>query len=184
MNAAAAQSIALPNTMPPDMIDMSAEQTEADSAKANPLLDEIRVGFDEFRRVGAAAREMLIEAARQEWDVPRSECRARLGVVTHLPSGRQLRYGELAARAAALGPDAERRAQPLLLRWACEVIRAAILQGDRASLSRIPAPLQQALPAPWRALAGLGRATPDPLRRAALGLWEATRSLRGQVRRG
>ncbi len=49
MNAAAAQSIALPNTMPPDMIDMPAEQTEADSAKANPLLDEIRVGFEELR---------------------------------------------------------------------------------------------------------------------------------------
>ena len=89
-----------------------------------------------------------------------------------------------AARAAALGPVAERLAWPLLLRWACEVIRAAILEGDRTALSRIPAPLQQALPAPWRALAGLGRATPDPLRRAALGLWEATRSLRGQLRRG
>ena len=49
MNAAAAQSIATPNTMPPDMIDVPAEQTEADSAKADPLLDEIRVGFEELR---------------------------------------------------------------------------------------------------------------------------------------
>ena len=91
--------------------------------------------------------------------------------------------GRNAARAAALGPDAEQRSRPLLLRWACEVIRAAILEGDRAALSRIPVPLQQALPARWRALAELARATPDALRRGALGLWEATRSLRGQVRR-
>ncbi len=35
--------------MPPDMIDMPAEQTEADHATANPLLDEIRVGFEELR---------------------------------------------------------------------------------------------------------------------------------------
>ncbi len=62
----------------------------------------IRRGFDEFRRVGAAAREMLIAAAGEAWSVPRSECRARQGVVIHEPTGRQLRYGELAARAAAL----------------------------------------------------------------------------------
>ncbi len=49
MSTAAAQSIAYPNTMPPDMIDMPAEQTEADHATANPLLDEIRVGFEELR---------------------------------------------------------------------------------------------------------------------------------------
>ena len=64
----------------------------------------IRSGFDEFRRVGAAAREMLVEAACEEWDVPRTACLARQGVVTHSPTGRQLRYGELAARAAALSP--------------------------------------------------------------------------------
>ncbi len=49
MSTAAAQSIATPNTMPPDMIDVPAEQTEADHATANPLLDEIRVGFEELR---------------------------------------------------------------------------------------------------------------------------------------
>ncbi len=49
MSAATAQSIATPNAMPPDMIDMPAEPTEADHATANPLLDEIRVGFEELR---------------------------------------------------------------------------------------------------------------------------------------
>ncbi len=51
MSTAAAQSIATPNTMPPDMIDVPAEQTEADHATANPLLDEIRVGFEELREM-------------------------------------------------------------------------------------------------------------------------------------
>ncbi len=61
MNAAAAQSIALPNTMPPDMIDMPAEQTEADSAKANPLLDEIRVGFEELRAMSHDELRQVID---------------------------------------------------------------------------------------------------------------------------
>ncbi len=41
--------MATPNTMPPDMIDIPVDQIEADHAKGNPLLDEIRVGFEELR---------------------------------------------------------------------------------------------------------------------------------------
>lgn len=62
----------------------------------------IRVGFDEFRLAGAAAREMLVAAACEVWGVPRSECRAHQGLVIHQATARRLRYGELAARAAAL----------------------------------------------------------------------------------
>ncbi len=49
MSAAAAQMTAPPATMPPDMIDMPVDRIEADQAGANPLLDEIRVGFEELR---------------------------------------------------------------------------------------------------------------------------------------
>ena len=49
MNTTAAQTNATPNTLPPDMIDMPADRIEADHAKQNPLLDEIRVGFEELR---------------------------------------------------------------------------------------------------------------------------------------
>lgn len=49
MSTAAAQSIATPNILPPDMIDMPVDQIEADQAKESPLLDEIRVGFEELR---------------------------------------------------------------------------------------------------------------------------------------
>jgi isoquinoline 1-oxidoreductase beta subunit len=61
-----------------------------------------------MRRVGAAARGMLIAAAAQTWGVPAAECTTSAGMVHHRPSGRRLSYGELANRAAALpAPDLE-----------------------------------------------------------------------------
>ena len=55
-----------------------------------------------LRRAGAAGRQMLIEAAAAGWGVPASECTAAESVVTHTPSGRTARYGDLASRAATL----------------------------------------------------------------------------------
>jgi len=52
------------------------------------------------QQVGASARERLIAAAAAQWRVPATECRAENSVVTHTPSGRTLRYGELAPAAA------------------------------------------------------------------------------------
>jgi isoquinoline 1-oxidoreductase beta subunit len=52
------------------------------------------------QQVGASARERLIAAAAARLHVPASECAAAQSVVTHRPSGRALRYGELAAEAA------------------------------------------------------------------------------------
>ncbi len=53
-----------------------------------------------MRRVGAAARHMLEAAAAARWSVPASEVSAVQHEVVHLPSGRRLGYGELAAEAA------------------------------------------------------------------------------------
>src|SRR6202163_281031 len=53
-----------------------------------------------MQQVGASARERIIAAAAARWHVPASECAAAQSVVTHRPSGRTLRYGELAAEAA------------------------------------------------------------------------------------
>ncbi|HUH13838.1 MAG TPA: molybdopterin cofactor-binding domain-containing protein, partial [Longimicrobiales bacterium] len=57
-----------------------------------------------MRRVGAAARAMLVAAAAQAWGVPAGELETASGVVHHRSSGRRLSYGELASRAATLPP--------------------------------------------------------------------------------
>ncbi len=64
----------------------------------------VRGSHDYVRRGGAAAREMLVAAAAGRWRVPAAECSAREGVITHGPTGRTLRYGQVAAAAAALPP--------------------------------------------------------------------------------
>src|SRR5204863_2065959 len=52
----------------------------------------IRSSHEFLRKAGATAREMLIVAAAQRWNVPPSECRGANSIVIHLPSGRTLRY--------------------------------------------------------------------------------------------
>lgn len=61
----------------------------------------IRDSHEYVRKGGAAAREMLIAAAAQEWKVPASECSAANSIVTH-PSGKRARFGELAALASTM----------------------------------------------------------------------------------
>jgi isoquinoline 1-oxidoreductase subunit beta len=60
----------------------------------------VRESQKTVQQVGASARERIIVAAAARWRVPASQCAAAQSVVTHRPSGRTLRYGELAADAA------------------------------------------------------------------------------------
>jgi isoquinoline 1-oxidoreductase beta subunit len=61
-----------------------------------------------MRKVGAVARQMLIQAAAKAWGAPESECSTKPGLVVHT-SGRQLSYGALAQAAAALpAPDLDK----------------------------------------------------------------------------
>ena len=67
----------------------------------------IRASVDYVRKGGAIGRAMLIEAAAKQWGVPATECATGLSVVTHSPTGRRLRYGEIAAEAAKLTPPTD-----------------------------------------------------------------------------
>src|SRR6185437_15021448 len=64
------------------------------------------MNWDSHRRVGAAARQMILQAASQSWHVPLSELSTSEGVVHHAGSSRSLSYGALAAKAARLKPPA------------------------------------------------------------------------------
>jgi isoquinoline 1-oxidoreductase beta subunit len=55
-----------------------------------------------MRRVGAAARSMLVSSAALTWGVPAAELETRGAVVHHRPSGRSATYGELGAGAAGM----------------------------------------------------------------------------------
>jgi isoquinoline 1-oxidoreductase beta subunit len=100
-----------------------AEELECDWAKVRPELvspaDNVRRGRlwgdmstsasrsvnlsqQTMREAGASARQMLIAAAAARWNVPAAACRAAGSTITHRPSGRTVRFGELAQAAAAM----------------------------------------------------------------------------------
>jgi isoquinoline 1-oxidoreductase beta subunit len=62
----------------------------------------IRDSQSYVRAGGAAAREMLVLAAAQQWGVPAAECRVAKGVITHAGSGRNTTFGKVAAAASKL----------------------------------------------------------------------------------
>jgi isoquinoline 1-oxidoreductase beta subunit len=62
----------------------------------------VRSSWEPFRKAGATARQMLVEAAARKWNVPASECITEKGFVIHQPTGRTLNYGALASAAARL----------------------------------------------------------------------------------
>ena len=86
MSTNTAQMIAAPNTMPPDMIDLPPDMIdppvdliEADHGGGNPLLDKIRVGFEQLRAMShdelrqvIAKRVMLLETVLRERDERRA----------------------------------------------------------------------------------------------------------------
>ncbi len=60
------------------------------------------LNYDEFLKLGALARTMLIEAAAQNWKVAATECYAEKSKVFHKASKRQASYASLVSKAASL----------------------------------------------------------------------------------
>jgi isoquinoline 1-oxidoreductase beta subunit len=62
----------------------------------------IRAVWGPMRQAGAIARTMLVAAAAKRWNVDPASCHAQRGEVLHAPTGRNAKYGDLAADAAGL----------------------------------------------------------------------------------
>lgn len=62
----------------------------------------IRQGWTPLRKAGATARQMLIDAAAQHWQVPAAEITTQPGMLLHKKSGQKAGYGEMASLAATL----------------------------------------------------------------------------------
>jgi isoquinoline 1-oxidoreductase beta subunit len=63
-------------------------------------------------QMGASARERLKAAAAAEWKVPVEEIAVKDSVLTHTPTSRTLRYGEVAAKAASVKLPVEPAPKP------------------------------------------------------------------------
>lgn len=88
-----------------DMARVKVVQADGDKAYGDQNTDgshSVRGMFDDLRRVGAAARMMLVASAAKRWNVPAAACIARDHAVFHEASKRSLRFGELAEEAGAL----------------------------------------------------------------------------------
>lgn len=88
----------------------------ADPAYGNPAKegrqstggsDATRGYYDVLRKMGATAKDMLVQAAAQELGVSATELRVENGVITHGESGRTVSFGDVATAAAAFTPNEE-----------------------------------------------------------------------------
>ncbi len=77
-----------------------------DSVKLGPQFtggsNSMRMYWKPLREAGAAARQMLMEAAAQTWGVPVAEITAKAGMLYHEKSSKKGTYGSFATKASAL----------------------------------------------------------------------------------
>ncbi|MVM29160.1 molybdopterin-dependent oxidoreductase [Spirosoma sp. HMF4905] len=88
-----------------DWKNVVVEMGPHDNAKLGPQFtggsNSVRMYWKPLREAGAAARQMLCEAAAQAWGVPVAEVTTKAGVLQHA-SGKSATYGEMASKAATL----------------------------------------------------------------------------------
>ncbi|MBD3631169.1 molybdopterin cofactor-binding domain-containing protein [Cyclobacterium sp.] len=68
----------------------------------------VRAAWTPLRTAGAIARQLIVNAAVQSWNVPVAEITTNMGTVEHQASGKKAGYGEMASLAGTLdAPDPE-----------------------------------------------------------------------------
>lgn len=85
-------------------------QADADSRYGNQLTGgstSISTYYDAMRLAGAMARQMLIEAAAQAWDVDPAGCSSEAGFVIHPDGAQKVSYGDLAELASKVARPAQ-----------------------------------------------------------------------------
>jgi isoquinoline 1-oxidoreductase subunit beta len=92
-----------------DWKNVEVRQADLNTAKFERQLTggsgAIKHSWERLRKAGATAKNLITQAAAQQWNVPIEECKAENGFIIH-NSGKKLGYGELAAAAALLkAPD-------------------------------------------------------------------------------
>src|SRR2546426_1914818 len=99
-----------------DGLDVALARARAERAPANPALFKnpvtgaqsyggsrgVRDHLAMWRKAAAGAREMLMQAAANEWGVPVESVETEPNEVVHKPTGRRLLYGQLVDRAQQL----------------------------------------------------------------------------------
>lgn len=89
-----------------DWKQVMVEMGPHDNVKLGPQFtggsNSVRMYWRPLREAGAAAKQMLKQAAGQTWQVPIEEISTRSGMIFHEKSGRKASYGEFAVAASAL----------------------------------------------------------------------------------
>ncbi|MCK5353454.1 xanthine dehydrogenase family protein molybdopterin-binding subunit, partial [bacterium] len=93
-----------------DWSQVKTEMAPVEAEYADPVINQhgtfgsmsLRNMYEPLRHLGAAGREILVEAAAKKWNVPVSQCEAIQGKVHHKSSGRSFSYGELVEEASLL----------------------------------------------------------------------------------
>ncbi|MET0876849.1 MAG: xanthine dehydrogenase family protein molybdopterin-binding subunit [Tardiphaga sp.] len=107
-------------TLVAEELDADWSQMRADHAPSNPELyknllfglqgtggsSAVANSYIQMRQVGAAARQLLVAAAAESWNVPAGEITVENGIIKHA-SGKQGQFGEFADKAMAMPVPAD-----------------------------------------------------------------------------